>query len=282
MRVAVAVGAARMHEQERTELLCLRPEHVVLGVREVLRPGPPGGNAAALESETLDAVFERLRCEVGKLQRHRRHADEAIRILRDDGGRPVVLRLDDGARELAVLDGVPPCALLREELKVDAGLVHLRDTRSADDPVARRSRLPLEGRALHDVGNLGNVEMRVRIDHLDPLAADEDLAPLRRGALRGLRERVVREAAGDAHARCRRCDGFDEVSSIAHHILLIRRPVKGALHTWNSWCRAGLHAPPHQFVAVNGSVKTINVSDDPPPQFGLPAGTNTACPSETA
>jgi hypothetical protein len=99
--------------------------------------------------------------------------------------------------------------------------------RGTDDPIAGCLRLPLERRPFHDLGDRSDVEMRVRIDHLDPLAADGHLATLRRGALRGLCERVVRETAGDAHARCRRCDGFDEVSSIAHHILLIRRPVKG-------------------------------------------------------
>jgi hypothetical protein len=91
-------------------------------------------------------------------------------------------------------------------------------------------------------------EMRVCIDHLDALATDGDLAPLRRGTLLRPRETALRhEAAGRGRRK-----SLDEITTIAHGCLL--QLVDG----------------------VDGSVKSINVSDVPPPQFGLPPATYTA------
>src|SRR5262245_19771677 len=101
-----------MHEQERAEFLRLRPEDVVLWIGEVLRARPTGGDAAALEALTLDAILERCRREIGELQRHRRHSEEPIRILRHHRSGAFVLCLDDLGREPAILNGIPEGALL--------------------------------------------------------------------------------------------------------------------------------------------------------------------------
>ena len=95
------------------------------GSDRFFRAGPAGGNAAALEAKALDAVLERLRREIGELQRHRGHADEAVRILRHDRGRAFVLRLDDVAGEPAIraraYHHAPCCVSMRD---VDAILIH--------------------------------------------------------------------------------------------------------------------------------------------------------------
>src|SRR5262245_1381326 len=201
-----------MHEEERAELLCLRPEDVVFGIREVLRTCPAGGDARALEAKTLDAVLERFRREIGELQRHRRHPDEAVRVLRDDRGGAFILRLDDLAREAAILNAIPERTLLREQRDVDAVAIHPGDSLGADDAVTGCDRLPLERRAFHDPGDVGDVEMMVRVNHLDALAADGDLAPLRHRALLRPRETALRhEATGR-----RRRKSFDEITTIAH------------------------------------------------------------------
>src|SRR6185503_10350680 len=69
---------------------------------------------------------------------------------------------------------------------------------------------------LDDVRHGGDVQVRVRVNHLDALAADGDLAALRRRAPGRLRQHVIGEPAADADAGGRRGDRFHEVSAILH------------------------------------------------------------------
>src|SRR5205085_1543821 len=128
----------------------------------------------------------------------------------------------------------------------------------------------------HDGGDLGDVEMRMRVDDLDPFAADEDLAPFRRGAL-GPRQASLRDEAARGRSRNR----LHEVTTSAHSRLLsmghAQRPIPKA---WE--LEVGGWEFTQCVAAAAGKVKSMSVSDAPPPQLGLPPGTYTACPSLTA
>ena len=130
----------------------------------------------------FDAVLELLRRQVGKLQRHRRHGHEAIRVRRHPLRQPLVLRLDDAAREVAV-GGVPPVAVDAQRLHVHALAVH-RGSRAGPQDVRRATAAAAfaKRRALHDLGDLGNHAVRVHVDDLDAPAADRHLPRAAAGA----------------------------------------------------------------------------------------------------
>src|SRR6185503_19593822 len=107
-------------------------------------------------------------------------------------------------------------ALLREQRDIDAVAIHPGDSLGTDDAVTGCHRLLLERRPFHDPGDVGDVEMVVRVNHLDAFAADGDLAPLRRRAALRPRKTALRHVATGR----RRRKSLDEITTIAHGDLL--------------------------------------------------------------
>jgi hypothetical protein len=114
--------ATRVHDDGDAELGGFGPEHVVLREREILAVDMTADRRPA-KPETRDAILELFRCQFWMLQRHRRQRHEPVGV----GGHPLreslVLRPHDRGRELTVR-GVPPEAVDRERLHVDALLIH--------------------------------------------------------------------------------------------------------------------------------------------------------------
>ena len=206
------VGAARVHEHRRAELGRLGPEGIVLGQREVLVVVAADRRAA--HPEPLHGVLELLRGEVGILQRDRRERHEPIGIGADDLRQPLVVRAANARRELAV--GLPPPEPVdAQRLHIDAGLVHLRDARRADDLVAAAAAVLLERRALDDVLH-GHDAVGVDVDDADAAAADRDLAAAARRRLCQQPGYARPPAAQRECARRRPGDAPEEVPAIRH------------------------------------------------------------------
>src|SRR5438105_3103898 len=86
------------------------------GIRKPLAVDAAADQSAA-QSEPLGGMFELLGCEM--LQRHRRQADEAVRLCRADVGELLVLQLDDLTGEVG-LGLVPEDRVEAERFDVDA------------------------------------------------------------------------------------------------------------------------------------------------------------------
>ena len=172
------LGAAGVHERHHAELGRLGPERVELRQRQILAVDVSADRGGA-QAQTLDAILELLRGEVGELQRARRHGHEPVRILRDELRQPLVLRPDDPIREVPVLDLVPPEPVDAERLDVDALLVDQRDAVRAERPAPALLR-PF--RALDDGIDLGHGRVRMDVDDAHAAAADRSPAAAPAGA----------------------------------------------------------------------------------------------------
>jgi hypothetical protein len=144
------------------------------------------------EPQTLHAVFELLGGEVGMLQSHRRHRNEAIGMCGHPLGQPLVLRPHDRARQVAV-GTVPPVGVDRQGLHVHALGVHRLEPCGPEDVVAAARRRGSEGRALDHLGDLRNDAVRMDVDHPHAASADGDL-PSGSRALRQTRARAAKRA----------------------------------------------------------------------------------------
>ena len=134
-----------MDEDQRLQLLGLLPERIELGGGDLLALDA-AADGSADQAELLHAVLELLGGEVGKLQRHRRVADEAAReSLAHLATSFCALQVEDAAGEIAV--GAVPERVDAERLDVDAVLVHVGDARGRDRKAEIALELPLGARA---------------------------------------------------------------------------------------------------------------------------------------
>ena len=176
--------------------------------------------AAPRSAQALDAVLELLR-PPGRdtAASSDASADEAVGVRATPLREPLVLRLDDPIREVAVGDAVPPEAVDAQRLDVDALLVDELEAVLAQHPGAATAGLFLERRALDDRGHLGHRAVGVQVDDADTLATDADFAS---GDRRGLGHGAgVRQTASrHEHSRRRAGDGLEEIPAIRHGLLL--------------------------------------------------------------
>ena len=138
-----------------------------------------GADRHAAQAEPLHAVFELLGREIGMLQRHRREADESIRVGGAERRQLLVLALDQLRGELAV-DRVPE-RVDAEDLDVDALRVHGAKPLSQRLPVEQqRSSAPwLAAGLLSNSVASGHGAVRVHVHGLDAPALHDDRAPRR-------------------------------------------------------------------------------------------------------
>ena len=115
---------ARVHEDERAELLSLRPEGIEPRRRQLLA-FDAAANRRAAQPQLRDPVFELLGGEIGKLQRHRRQPDESIGMRGAPGRERLVFDPDDLPRELAIRR--VPERVDAQDLDVDSLLVQRSD-----------------------------------------------------------------------------------------------------------------------------------------------------------
>ena len=131
--------------------------------------GDAAGNADAAKPEFLDRVLDLLRSEVGKLQRRRREADEAIGMTGTELDQRLVLHLDQLFGRVAL--GAVPERVDAQRLDIDARLVHVREA----VPDIRPKQRGCFERVIDELRGVGNDAVRVHIDGLDPLTGDDDL-----------------------------------------------------------------------------------------------------------
>ena len=161
-------GAQRVHEDEHTQFLALRPKRVEFRVGEILA-GTRAADANAAQAEVFHRVLDLLRGEIGILQRGRREGDETVRVAGAELRQRLVVDADQFGGGIAL--GPVPVGVDAERLHIDAGPVHLRQ------PFAEIR--PQEGRRFERViDHLRGVRddaMGVHVDGLDALARDHDL-----------------------------------------------------------------------------------------------------------
>src|SRR5206468_7978300 len=88
----------------------------------------------AAQTKPLDRIVKLFSRQIRMLQRDGRKRDEAIRMRGHPCREPLVLDLDDAAREIAI-GGVPPVAVDAERLHVEPLLVHELQARGTQDVV---------------------------------------------------------------------------------------------------------------------------------------------------
>src|SRR6266851_778364 len=169
------LGADRMDEDKRTELLHLRPDGMEFRIGK-LPPLDAAADRHAAQAELLDAVLDLLDREVGMLERHGGEGDEAVGLRCHQLGELFVLQLDERRRDVAVR--LVPVGIDAERLDVDALLVHGAQTRGRHYQ-ALRPHLQT-----HHRQGLGEGAVRVDVDGLHAAAVHHHLAPPHRCALR--------------------------------------------------------------------------------------------------
>ena len=168
-----------MHEHEHPELGRLGPERVVLRQRQILAVDM-AANRRAAQAKALHRVLQLLGGEIGMLQCDRGKGDEAIGMRRHPFRQPLVLRLHDPFREIA-LRGVPPVAVDAQRLDVDALLIHYLQPRRSEHAAAATAAstgVP-ELRPFDDLGDVDDA-VTVDVDHLHAFPADRHLTARRR------------------------------------------------------------------------------------------------------
>ena len=199
--------AAGMHHDEGSEFGCLRPERVVLRQREILAVDVAADRCAA-QPQPLHAVLELRRGLFGMLQRHRRHRDEPIGVLRHPLGEALVLRSHDPICQVTIRGGVPPETVDGQRLDVHTLLVHhLQSLRSEETGAGAAAHLG-QRRALDDVGDRDDA-VGVGVDDLDGPPADGHTAPRLRGQPGQAASRQQRAGRSSRH-------GFEEAPSGPH------------------------------------------------------------------
>src|SRR5688572_18231960 len=129
-------------------------------------------------------------------------------------GEPLVLRLDDAVRQVAVGGAVPPETVDGQCLYVDPRLVHELKPLRPEHLVSAASRLLLQRSPFDDAAHVDHA-VAVDIDDPYPLASDRHLTP---GLC--LKCRYILEAtAHHVRAGCCSREGFDEISAAWHHVL---------------------------------------------------------------
>ena len=209
-----------MNEDEDAQLLGLGPERVEHWIGELL-PGDTRADRRATKPQLLHAMDELLHGQIRVLKRHRGEGDEAVRVVRAELRKLVVLDADDFGCKIALR--AVPVRVDTERLHVDALLVHLPDAPLAHlvDP---RAALLCHRSAAHRE-RFRYDAVRMHVDGFDALPADfHDAATTRRLRLGfALRTRSLQRAHGVSQLAAGKSDighrdgsVFDQIAMRVH------------------------------------------------------------------